>query len=246
MLITLVAIWIFRLWIDRRPFRDLGFQFARGWWREFAAGFGFVIIAWGAIFGLALAIGGTVLMGFVWNDTSWSVILRELGVALLFNLMVGVTEEADARGYMLQNLAEGIRFMPAIVVSSFYFAVLHRLNPGAGLLSTVGIFVAGVLLAMGYYATRRLWFPIGMHAAWNFAEGPLFGFPVSGLNMGGLLQLNVSGPEWLMGGAFGPEAGAVAIGVEVAMIGLLMVWKQRVRTKLLISDSDRNQTLLSR
>jgi uncharacterized protein len=128
---------------------------------------------------------------------------------------------------MLQNLAEGIRFWPALFVSSLYFGLLHLLNPGAGVASTAGILLAGILLALGYYATGRLWFSIGMHAAWNFAEGPVFGFLVSGLNMGGLFQLKINGPDWLMGGGFGPEAGALAVGVEVAMIVALFVWARR-------------------
>jgi hypothetical protein len=68
-----------------------------------------------------------------------------------------------------------------------------------------------------------------MHAAWNFSEGPLFGFPVSGLDMSALFQLRIQGPEWLMGGPFGPEAGALAIFAEIAMIGVLFGWTRRVK-----------------
>jgi hypothetical protein len=144
--------------------------------------------------------------------------------------MVGLVEETDARGYILQNLAEGIRFWPAVLVSSLYFGLLHLLNPGAGVTSTLGIFFAGVLLALGYYATGRLWFSIGLHAGWNFAEGPILGFLVSGLNMGGLFRLRITGPDWLMGGAFGPEAGALAVVVEAVMILVLFGWARARRT----------------
>ncbi len=225
-LLILAVIWIFRWRIDKRPVRDLGFQLTVGWWRELIAGFVFVVIAWGVIFVLSLALGAATIVDFQWGRA-----IGALTVGLMFNLMVGIAEEADARGYILQNLAEGIRFWPAVVVSSIYFGALHLLNPGAGILSTLGIFFAGVLLAMGYYLTRRLWFPIGMHAAWNFAEGPVFGFPVSGLNMGGMFQLNVTGPEWLMGGPFGPEAGALAVSVEIAMIVILFVWARQKATQ---------------
>lgn len=227
MLLALAVIWIFRRWIDRRPFRALGFQLSPGWWREALAGFALVVVAWGVIFALSLGLGAVTIVGFGWDGKNWGAILGALALGLVFNVMVGITEEADARGYVLQNLAEGIRFGPAAVVSSVYFGVLHLLNPGAGAASTLGIFSAGLLLAMGYYATGRLWFSIGMHAGWNFAQGPIFGFLVSGLNMGGLFHLRVTGPEWLLGGAFGPEAGALAVGVEVVMIGLLFVWARR-------------------
>lgn len=226
-LVVLAVIFVFRRLIDRRPMRALGFDFTRGWWQEMLAGFALIVIAWGVIFVLALVTGAATIVGFAWERDGIGAILIALSSGLLFNLLVGIAEEADARGYVLQNLAEGIRFVPAMLASSFYFGVLHLLNPGAGVASTIGIFFAGILLALGYYATRRLWFPIGMHAAWNFAEGPLFGFPVSGLDMGGLFRLNITGPDWWIGGAFGPEAGALAIIVEIALIVGLGFWITR-------------------
>jgi membrane protease YdiL (CAAX protease family) len=225
--ITLALIWVFRKRIDKRRFRNLGLHFARNWWRHVAAGFGFVLISWAAIFLLALAVRGATIVEFVWDTTGSDTIFVALLIGLVFNLLVGLVEEADARGYILQNLAQGIRLIPAIAVSSLYFGLLHRFNPGSGWLSTIGIFVAGVLLAVGCYITRQLWFSIGMHAAWNFAEGPIFGFRVSGLDMGGLFHLQITGPEWLMGGRFGPEAGLLAIMVQLVMIVELIVWMKR-------------------
>lgn len=232
---VLVLVWLFRRIVDRKSFRSLGFELTSGWWQEALGGFGFVIASWAVIFLLSLGLGGAIVVGSAADSGNWVGVAGGLAFGLVLNVMVGVTEETDARGYILQNLAEGIRFWPAVFVSALYFGLLHLLNPGAGLGSTAGIFVAGVLLALGYYATRRMWFPIGMHAAWNFAEGPLFGFLVSGLNMGGLVQLKITGPDWLMGGAFGPEAGALAVGVEIAMIIVLYVWgrgRQRGREAL--------------
>ncbi len=226
---VLAVIWLFRRLLDKRSFASLGFQLSPGWWRDALAGFAVAVAMWLAVFALSLGLGAATVVGFAWDYQNALTLLGALVVGLLFNVFVGITEEADARGYMLQNLAEGIRFAPAVVVSSVYFGALHLLNPGAGLGSTIGIFFAGVLLAMGYYATGRLWFSIGMHAAWNFAEGPLFGFLVSGLDMGGLFRLDVTGPEWLMGGRFGPEAGALAVGVELVAIMALWGWASRRR-----------------
>lgn len=219
--LVLAIIWLFRRFIDKRSFISLGFQFSPGWWREALAGFAFSVAGWVAIFMAGLSFGAVAVTNVAWSGGNWPGILAALAGGLVFNIFVGIAEEADARGYMLQNLAEGINFFPAVLVSSLYFGVLHLLNPGAGLLSTLGIFFAGILLALGYYATGRLWFSIGMHAAWNFAEGPLFGFLVSGLNMGGLFDLRITGPDWLMGGSFGPEAGALAVLVEIGMIVVL-------------------------
>ncbi len=226
-LIVVGIVWLFRHFLDKRSFRSLGFQFARGWWLEALAGFAFAILMWGVIFLLSLTFGAATVVSFEWERTNGLAILGGLLLGLLFNICVGIAEETDARGYILQNLAEGIRFFPAVLLSSLYFGMLHLLNPGAGLASTLGILFAGLLLAMGYYATGRLWFPIALHAGWNFAEGPLFGFLVSGLKMGGLFDLRVSGPDWLMGGAFGPEAGALAIVVEIVAAALLFAFGWR-------------------
>ncbi len=226
--IVLAIVWLFRRLLDRRSFRSLGFQFASGWWLEALAGLGFALLLWSVIFGLSLVFGAATVVAYQWDRTDWVGLYGGLVLGLVFNVFVGIAEETDARGYVLQNLAEGLNLFPAVLVSSLYFGLLHLLNPGAGLASTLGIFAAGTLLAMGYYATGRLWFPIALHAGWNFAEGPLFGFLVSGLRMGGLFELRVTGPVWLMGGQFGPEAGGLAIAVEIAAVAVLFVigWRR--------------------
>jgi hypothetical protein len=229
LVLVLALVWLFRRFVDRKSFRSLGFETPAGWWQELLGGFTLSVVAWGVIFLLSLAFGAATIAGYSWDTIGWAPVLRALFIGFVLNVMVGILEETDARGYVLQNLAEGIRFWPAVIVSSAYFGLLHLLNPGAGFASTVGIFFAGVLLALGYYATGRLWFPIGMHAAWNFAEGPIFGFLVSGIRMGGLFQVRVVGPDWLMGGPFGPEAGVLAIAVETVLIVLLYLWARSRR-----------------
>lgn len=228
LVLVLAFVWLFRRFVDKRSFLSLGFSLSPGWRRQALAGFAYSMAGWAAIFVLSLTLSAATITGFEWATGNWAGVAGGLLYGLLLNIAVGVAEETDARGYVLQNLAEGIRFWPAVLVSSLYFGLLHLLNPGAGVTSTLGIFFAGVLLALGYYATGRLWFSIGMHAGWNFAEGPIFGFLVSGLNMGGLFRLQITGPDWLMGGAFGPEAGVLAVVVEVVMILVLLGW---VRTR---------------
>ncbi len=238
LVLVLALVWLFRRFIDKKSFRSLGFELTRGWWLELLSGFGLIVVAWGAIFMLSVAFGAASIGGLAWDNGGWVAVFESLFVGLVFNLMVGITEETDARGYVLQNLAEGIRFWPAVVVSSAYFGLLHILNPGAGVASTLGIFFAGVLLALGYYATGRLWFSIGMHAAWNFAEGPIFGFLVSGIKMGGIFDTRVSGPDWLMGGGFGPEAGVLAVGVEIILIVLLYTWARSRRREPAVTQAN--------
>jgi hypothetical protein len=80
---------------------------------------------------------------------------------------------------------------------------------------------SGLFLASGYLRTRQLWLPIGLHIGWNFFEGPLFGFAVSGTGPFTLIRQVPTGPELLTGGAFGPEAGLIVL--PALGIGLILI-----------------------
>jgi hypothetical protein len=92
----------------------------------------------------------------------------------------------------------------------------------------VGIFLAGIFLGYGYVRTRQLWLPIGLHLGWNFCEGVVFGFPVSGLDIYALTRIEVTGPELWTGGAFGPEAGLIILPALIVGAGLIY-WVTRNR-----------------
>ena len=118
-----------------------------------------------------------------------------------------------------------------MIGSSAIFSLLHLFNPGASIPALIGLFAAGLLFAYAYLATRQLWLPIGLHLSWNLSEGPIFGFPVSGLPGQGLLEVDVSGPALITGGAFGPEAGLVGllgVGIAATMIAVWQRATQRV------------------
>ena len=126
-----------------------------------------------------------------------------------------------ARGYWLQNIADGTNLPIAIFLSSLMFAALHLSNPNVSALAIVGLIGAGLFLAAGYVFTRQLWLPIGLHIGWNFFEGNIFGFRVSGLDTFRLITLRVNGPELWTGGAFGPEAGLIVFPAMLLGIGLM-------------------------
>jgi hypothetical protein len=86
---------------------------------------------------------------------------------------------------------------------------------------------AGILFAALYIWTRSLWLPIGVHWAWNFCQGPVYGAHVSGTNFGHTwITATFSGPEWATGGIFGPEAGLPAVFIGTAL-GLIVLQKAR-------------------
>ena len=101
--------------------------------------------------------------------------------------------------------------------------------------SFVGIFLAGAFLALGYLTTRQLWLPIGLHIGWNFFEGVVFGFPVSGTETYSLLITNMVGPDLWTGGPFGPEAGIVVL--PSLMLGALLIFiYSKVRSEKVLQE----------
>jgi hypothetical protein len=146
-----------------------------------------------------------------------------------------------ARGYQLRNLAEGLN-MSAIgpgraivaswLISSSLFGLLHVFNPNATWLSTLYLMLTGGFFGLGFVLTGRLGLPIGLHFAWNFVQGNVYGFPVSGNIFGGatVIAIEQGGPPLWTGGAFGPEAGLV--GVAALLLGcVLTLWWVRSRYK---------------
>lgn len=147
------------------------------------------------------------------------------GVAIAFGLalLAGVAEEIIFRGVVYRLLEDGFGTLIAIILSGAFFGLIHAINPGATTASTIAIALeAGVLLAAAYAATRSLWLPIGLHFAWNFTEGGVFGTAVSGGTSHGLFNTVLNGPISLTGGKFGPEASipAVAVCLVAALVFL--------------------------
>ena len=140
-----------------------------------------------------------------------------------------IHEELVFRGYLFQKMRVWGRGA-AIGITSALFAILHAGNRGISALAMVNLFLAGVLLAFAYERFERLWFPIGIHLAWNLLSGPILGFGVSGyVARATLLRTVGSGPVWITGGPFGIEASVWMALVEAGGIFLLSRRLQRVQ-----------------
>jgi membrane protease YdiL (CAAX protease family) len=132
-------------------------------------------------------------------------------------------EELAFRGYVYQKLREWSRGV-AMTVSSIVFALLHGGNAGASVLAIMNIVIAGVLLALAYERYQRLWFPIGIHFAWNLLSGPVLGFPVSGfIARSTVFRVRGTGPMLVTGGSFGIEASVCMTVVEI--LGIIWLLK---------------------
>lgn len=225
----LALTYAFRRYIDRESFVSLGFVRRKGWLAEIGWGvaLGFVLMA--LIFAVEWGGGLLEVQGFAWEVKPLGTISGLLGQYLLFSIMVAVSEEMVFRGYLLANLRQWRGDVLAILLSSILFGVFHGLNPHATPLALAQLVLAGVVFSLAFLVTGNLWLPMAFHFSWNFFEGPIFSFPVSGLELGGLLRLKVSETAPLItGGPFGPEAGLVGLGA-LSLTILLFVYARKAR-----------------
>jgi membrane protease YdiL (CAAX protease family) len=155
-------------------------------------------------------------------------------------LAVGFYEEVMLRGYVLINLKEGIQWkyisdrtalIIAVMLSSLIFSLAHLLNPSASIITFITISLAGILLAFPFVWTGNLALSIGLHSAWNFILGGVFGFKVSGLSWSAsILYVQSTGPDWWTGGLFGPEAGISGVIAMFLSLLLIFIFLQKYST----------------
>jgi uncharacterized protein len=220
---TVLAYWLLVRFVERRKVTELAPQkflthSAVGW----IVGMGIMLVATGA-----MAAAGAYRIDGVNEDATL------LGPLVVLGLLPGITEEIVARGILFRVVEEGVGSWAALVFSALLFGFGHAANPNATIWSSVAIAIeAGLLLGMAYAWTRSLWFCMGLHAAWNFTQGPLLGISVSGIEVKGLLASHTSGPTLISGGEFGAEASILTLVVCVSL-GLFFARKAIAEGKIL-------------
>lgn len=219
---VLVYVGLVRLLENRRPVAEVS---PRGAVVGVAIGLLVGAVLFSAVIGIIAAAGHyrVVALGSV------------AGAIAVLGLMcsTAVAEELLFRAVLFRIIERWMGTWLALAVSALIFGLLHLANPGATLFGALAIAVeAGVLLGAAYALTRTIWFAVGIHLAWNFMEGGVFSTTVSGTQNAfeGLLRSELTGPELLTGGGFGPEASVGAIGVGgVAAVVLLLLTVRRGR-----------------
>ncbi|UCH62405.1 MAG: CPBP family intramembrane metalloprotease [Fidelibacterota bacterium] len=222
-----LVVWIGRRYLDKKTFSSLGVRLnGLGVW-DLLVGF--------LISGLMVGIVFVVLRYFEiikiqeigWDGNGILPFLEMFLWLIGVGATVAWSEELGFRGYILQNLGEGIGIVWAVVVSCLLYGLMHMINPNSTMLSGLLIAMIGFLRILGWLRTGQLWLSMGMHAGWNFFQGPIFGFSISGYSTDSLIKHSLSGPDWVTGGSFGPEAGIVV--VPVVLLGLLamVLWTSR-------------------
>lgn len=206
--------------LDRqpRPYEAMGLALRPGWGEEItvgaAVGWGLAVVVVGII-----ALDGGLRVGFDRSAGSWELFSINLMVLLLASLV----EEVAFRGYAFQRLIELTGPVTAVLIASLAFGLKHAANPNATPQSVAVAVLAGILFSVAYLRTRALWLGWGLHFAWNFALGVVFGLPVSGMwQFSTVVQSRARGPLWLTGGGYGPEASFTAAVVLFAGIWILV------------------------
>lgn len=230
-LVAMLAYAGFVRWIERRPVTELGL---RGALPEWAIGVALGFAAISLTVAVIAAWGGYRITG--WNPPS--VLLPVLALAIFS----GVFEEIITRGLVFRLLEEWLGSWTALALSALLFGLLHVMNPNATLLAAAAISIeAGILLGALYLLTRRLWMAIGLHMAWNFTQGGIYGINVSGIEMQGLLFNTMQGPPMLTGGAFGAEASLPAI-VICTSLGLWVLYRAHRKGRFVAASWHRFRT----
>lgn len=213
--VSVALVWLFRKFVDRRSFNSIGFAIDNN---GSNAGTGFFM-------GALLLCAGTCILFFsknlVWTDISFSA--NELFISFGLMVIIAFAEEIVFRGYILNNLMESVNRWVALLVAAFIFAIAHISNPDFSVVAAINIFLAGILLGVNYIYTKNLWYGIMLHFSWNFLQGPVLGYEVSGQQVKSLFQHDLQGNKWLTGGGFGFEGSLVATLLCLLAIGAL-IW----------------------
>lgn len=206
-----ISIFLARRFLDKQSIESLGLAVNRQALFDMLAGIGITFVQMGCVYAVMYSLGWVTFNGFAWEVDSFSRVIAGALTFLVIFALVGWSEELLSRGYHLQTLASGLNLFWGVMISSALFGFLHIFNPDSSWSAVLGITLAGFYFAFAYLRTKGLWLPIGLHIGWNFFEGVVFGFPVSGLDIYALTRIEVTGPELWTGGAFGPEAGLIVL-----------------------------------
>jgi uncharacterized protein len=221
-LISVIAVWLFRTFIDRRSVESLGLGIQQ---QGMHAGAGFFT-------GIFLVCAGTCLLYFTKNLQWTGMAFNGNDLFIGFGLMVIVAfyEEFVFRGYLLNNLLESVNKWAALFIAALVFALAHATNPGLTAVAAINILLAGLLLGINYLYTRHLWFSLMLHFAWNFFQGPVLGYDVSGIQLQSVFQHEVSGSTLLTGGTFGFEGSLLCtVLLVVASTVLVLVYEKKYK-----------------
>ena len=222
----LVFLWV--KFIEKRPFSSLGF-FKKGWLKELGRGFLIGAAQFSLVVALLLLTGTGSLE---WLQLSLEPVLFILAL-IPFWILQGGTEELVTRGWLFPAVSAKSNIFIGILISSALFGALHLFNPGVTILSIVNIILDGIFACFLMLKYDNMWVLAGMHGAWNFVQGNIYGIQVSGQGASTsiLNYSSQSSVDLLSGGAFGAEGSIFASIVLIGCIAYLY-WSLKKENRL--------------
>ena len=214
-----IILFLFIFWvkvIEKNALSSLGFV-KRNWLKYLVWGIMISLVQMGVI---ALVYQVSSIGYFVLNELSIEPLLFILGL-FPFWLLQGGTEEVATRGWLLTRIAARTNLPLAIAISSSLFGILHMGNAGVTFLSVLNIILDGVLAGLLFIYTDSIWLVVAQHGTWNYVQGNLLGFQVSGTGAdASIFSFTMGdGPDWLTGGAFGAEGSIITtLGLLVSLV----------------------------
>ena len=218
-----IILFLFIFWvkvIEKNALSSLGFV-KRNWLKYLGWGIMFSLLQMGVI---ALVYQVSGIGSFELNELSLEPILFILGL-FPFWFLQGGTEEVATRGWLLTRIAARTNLPLAIAISSSLFGILHMGNAGVTFLSVLNIILDGVLAGLLFIYTDSIWLVVAQHGTWNYVQGNLLGFQVSGTGAdASIFSFTMGdGPDWLTGGAFGAEGSIIT--TLVLLVSLVIVYR---------------------
>ena len=210
---VLFTVWIFQKFVNREGFTSIGLRF-KGYKNDLYKGLlaGAVLISIGFI--------TLIIFNLISVDLTYFSAYDQIFYLILF-AVVSLNEEIAIRGYILQNLSRSFNKYIALAISSLVFMTMHLGNPNIDILPILNLFLAGIFLGVYSIHKNNLWFPIGAHLTWNYLQGPIYGFEVSGNKINSLFEQELKGHDILTGGNFGYEGSIILTVFLIAGIYLM-------------------------
>jgi len=215
-----IIVYLFRKFIDQKSIKSMGFSF-RNKVPDILAGLTFALFIIGGGTLILYALGQLEFSNYQFNQET-------LLLTFLLFLLVSIQEEILFRGYILNNLlTTKMNKYLALVVSAILFALFHAFNANLSLAGMINLLLAGIILGSTYIFTQNLWFPLSLHLFWNFFQGPVLGYAVSGQNITSMTTIKLTGDKLMNGGSFGFEGSIVCTIMSVIAIGLILFYYHR-------------------
>lgn len=212
---TTVLFFIWVIFVEKRSPVTMGFFPIRHRVKEFLKGLAIGSILFTFILVILMFLNIVHFDHFQIDGTTlFSCFLVALGYVIQ-----GSAEEIYIRGWLLPVVTAKTNVYIGLAVSSLFFGVIHLGNNGANTLSTLSTVLFALLV--GVYALKKgnIWGVCGIHIAWNFIQGNIYGLSVSGFTSeASLTYFKTSGPVWLSGGDYGIEGSLVTVIVYVLVI----------------------------